>query len=133
VQSARIIGSEGLLDLNLDMPGYHEVLADGIFERNPLFRNFEQDGMVSGYGMRSPGRIIENIIRFRNGNLAEPELEKLMDPFSLGFYTSLVCEGAHHSLETGITSPEGVVTGSQINLREFLDSEIGEASNIYYK
>jgi hypothetical protein len=78
-------------------------------------------------------RIIENITRFRNGNLAGSELEKLMDPFSLGFYTSLVCEGAHRSLEAGHISPEGVVTGSQIYLREFPDSEIGEATSLYFK
>ncbi len=102
VQSARIIGSEGMLDLNLDLPGYHEVVAGGIFERNPLFRNFEPNGMVSGYGIRSAGKIIENMIRFRNGQLSKDEIDKLMDPFSLGLYTSLVCEGAHRSLEAGV-------------------------------
>ncbi len=34
-----------------------------------------------------------------------------MDPFSLGLYTSLVCEGAHRSLEAGVQRAEGVVTG----------------------
>jgi len=134
VQSARIIGSEGLLDLNLDMPGYHEVLPDGIFERNPLFRNFEPDGMVSGYGMRSPGRILQNIIRFRNGSIPEAELERLMDPFSLGLYTSLVCEGAHRSLEAGGAGVEGVITGKPVDLREMLAHEIGKQdSEEYYK
>jgi predicted dehydrogenase len=134
VQSARIIGSEGLLDLNLDMPGYHEVVADGIFERNPLFRNFESNGMVSGYGIRSAGKIIENIIRFRNGQLTKDEIEMLMDPFSLGLYTSLVCEGAHHSLEAGTISAEGVVTGDPVILKNLLEREIGKKeSAVYYK
>lgn len=134
VQSARIIGSEGFLDLNLDLPGYHEVVAGGIFERNPLFRNFESNGMVSGYGISSPGKIIENMIRFRNGKIPEDELKKLMDPFSLGFYTSLVCEGAHRSLEAGVKSNEGVVTGRHVILKDLLEKEIGKSeSSIYFK
>jgi predicted dehydrogenase len=134
VQSARIIGSEGMLDLNLDLPGYHEVIPSGIFERNPLFRNFEPDGKVSGYGIRSAGKIIENIIRFRKGRLAKEETVTLMDPFSLGLYTSLVCEGAHRSLEAGDQSAEGVVTGMPVILRDLLEREIGkEAGDAYYK
>lgn len=133
VQSARIIGSEGMLDLDLDRPGYHEVLSDGIFERNPMFRNFEPDGLVSGYGMRSPGKIIQNMLRFRNSELSKAETEKLMDPFSLGFFTSLVCEGAHRSLESGEKTTDGVVTGKQIILKDLLIREIGkEASELYY-
>jgi hypothetical protein len=133
VQSARI-GSEGLLDLNLDLPGYHEVLASGIFERNPLFRNFEPDGIVSGYGIRSAGKIIENMIRFRNSQLTKDEIEKLMDPFSLGFYATLVCEGAHRSLNTGEKSAEGVITGRTVILKDLLKGEIGNKdSEIYYR
>jgi predicted dehydrogenase len=132
VQSARIIGSEGLLDLNLDMPGYHEILADGIFERNPMFRNFESNGLVSGYGMRSPGQIIENILRFRNSRIPKEELDRLMDPFSLGFFTSLVCEGAHRSLENAVISKEGVVMGNPITLKDLLKQEIGEKASSYY-
>jgi len=132
VQSARIIGSEGMIDLNLDMPGYHEVIPDGIFERNPMFRNFEPNGLVSGYGMRSPGQILENIIRFRISGIHDAELNKLMDPFSLGFFSSLVCEGAHRSLETGENSKAGVVTGKQVILKDLLIQEIGEEGRQYY-
>jgi predicted dehydrogenase len=132
VQSARIIGSEGLLDLNLDMPGYHEILADGIFERNPMFRNFEPNGQVSGYGMRSPGQIIENILRFKNSRIPKDELDRLMDPFSLGFFTSLVCEGAHRSLEGAVIGKEEVVMGNPVILKDLLKQEIGEKASSYY-
>lgn len=132
VQSARIIGSEGLLDLSLDLPGYHEVIAGGIFERNPLFRNFESNGMVSGYGISSPGKIIENMIRHRNATLPDDEFERLMDPFPLGFYTSLVCEGAHRSLEAGVKSTGGVVTGEKVILKDLLEKEIGKSESSYY-
>jgi hypothetical protein len=57
-----------------------------------------------------------------------------MDPFSLGLYTSLVCEGAHRSLEAGDQSAEGVVTGMPVILRDLLEREIGkEAGDAYYK
>jgi predicted dehydrogenase len=133
VQSARIIGSEGMLDLNLDMPGFHEVLPDGIFERNPLFRNFEPDGTVSGYGISSPGKILKNIIRFREGSMPDAEYERLTDPFSLGFYASLICEAAHISLESGHTNRNGVVSGSPVDLTALLEQKIGrEGRDLYY-
>ncbi len=121
-----------MLDLDLDRTGYREVVAGGLFERNPLFRNFETDGKVSGYGIRSAGKIIENMIGFRNGLLPKEEIAKLMDPFSLGFYTSLICEGAHRSLETGEKSGEGVVTGGPISLKALLEMEIGKNESAGY-
>jgi len=132
IQSARIIGSDGLLDLNFDQPGYHEVIADGIFERNPLFRNFEPDGMVSGYGIRSAGKIIEKMIRYRIAEFSKDEIEKLMDPFSLGFYATLVCEGAHRSLENGVKKAKGVVSGGIIFLQDLLEREIGKTESERY-
>ncbi|MCF7854987.1 MAG: Gfo/Idh/MocA family oxidoreductase [Candidatus Pacebacteria bacterium] len=120
VQSARIIGSEGVLDLNLDRPGYHEILADGIFERNPLFRNFESHGHVSGYGMTSPGRIIQNIQRFRNGEMSDEQKAELMSPIALGFYTTVVCEAAHKSLENGEETAQGVLRGTAIQVEKLL-------------
>jgi hypothetical protein len=133
VQSARIIGSEGILDLNLDQPGYHEIVTDGIFERNPLFRNFEPDGHVSGYGISSPGKIIQNIIRFRNSEITENEKTQLMNPFELGFYTALVCQAAHQSLEMGLKHENGAITGTLVNVKDLLENEIGQsAGRLYY-
>lgn len=125
VQSARIIGSEGVLDLNIDKTGYHEILSDGIFERNPLFRNFESNGNVSGYGMRSPGKIIKNIIRFRNNEMSSHEFNELMSPFELGFFTTIVCEAAHHSLALADESFNGVITGKEVDIKELLTNIIG--------
>ncbi len=120
VQSARIIGSEGMLDLDLDRPGYHEILADGIFERNPLFRNFESDGQVSGYGMTSPGRILQRIQRFRAGGMSPEQKAELLSPMSLGFYTTVVCEAAHRSLDTGSQIAPGVVRGTPVKVERLL-------------
>ena len=125
VQSGRLIGSDGLLDLDLDRPGYHEIIEDGIFERNPLFRNFESDGTVSGYGISSPGRIYRQIMRFRSHEMPEAELESLRSPVSLGFYTTVICEAAHLSLDQGDAVGRGVTRGKPVHVRELLQRTIG--------
>ncbi len=132
VQSARIIGSEGLLDLNIDMPGYREILPDGIFERNPLFRNFEEDGTVSGYGIRSPGEAIRNFLNYRNGMLGEDKKKNLYSFFDVGFYTTLVCEAAHASLSEGKEIAKGVISGKEIILKDFLCHQIGKDASQSY-
>jgi predicted dehydrogenase len=120
VQSARLIGSEGLLDLGLDTPGYHEILADGIYERNPLFRNFESDGSVSGYGIGSPGRIYRNIRRFRDGEMGDEEIAASQSLFATGFWTTVVCEAAHTSLERGNAIGRGVIRGETVRVKDLL-------------
>jgi predicted dehydrogenase len=126
VQSGRLIGSDGLLDLGLDRPGYHEIIEDGIFERNPLFRNFESDGTVSGYGISNPGRIFRQIQRFRNNEMTHAERQELLSPVSLGFYTTVICEAAHLSLDQGHATGPGAVQGKTIDVRELLRQTIGK-------
>lgn len=128
VQSARIIGSEGVLDLGLDRSGYCELLRDGIFERNPLFMNHEPDGTVCGYGISCPGKILQNILKFRNNSLEKPAKDKLYCPFESGFYTTLICEAAHVSLETGCKRENGVTCGARIDLKDFLKEKLGSLS-----
>lgn len=126
VQSGRLIGSEGMLDLGLDRPGYHEIIEDGIFERNPLFRNFEGDGTVSGYGISNPGRIFRQIQRFRNNEMTDAERQGLLSPVSLGFYTTVICEAAHLSLDQGQAMGAGTVQGVTIDIRQLLRQTIGK-------
>jgi len=116
LETARFIGSEGMLELNFNTQGYYEILHDGIFERNLLFRNYEPDGTVSGFGMKAPGKIIKNILRFRNGQMSDTEWEDLTSDISLGFYPTLVCEGAHKSLAQGEEITPGVIKGETIVL-----------------
>ena len=80
VQSSRIICSDGLIDLGLDTPGLREVHAEGILEVNPLFRNFEKDKTVTGYGISSPGRLYQQILAMRNGKLSAAEREAAFHP-----------------------------------------------------
>ena len=54
VQSARLLFSDCMLELWQDRYGYHEVTDRGIDDRNILFRNFEESGLVTGFGMDCP-------------------------------------------------------------------------------
>ena len=125
VQSARIICSDGLIDLGLDQPGLREIHPDGIFEVNPLFRNFEKDQSVTGYGIGSPGRLYQQILALRNGKLTDGEREAMNSPITLGFYTTLVLEGAEKSLAEGERMGTGATIGSAVDLRKLVTQQLG--------
>jgi predicted dehydrogenase len=128
VQSSRIICSDGLIDLGLDTPGLREVHAEGILEVNPLFRNFERDKTVTGYGISSPGRLYQQILGLRNGSLSAAELELASHPITLGLYTTLVLEGAEKSLAKGKKLTTGATLGSPVDLRQLAVQELGAAA-----
>ncbi len=132
VQTARLLFTDCLLDLWQEHYGYHEITAGGIDDRNILFKNFEENGQVSGYGMDCPGKIIQNILRFRGGQLGPDELQSLLSPLSLGFYTTLVCECAHASLERGSAPSAGVVLGAPVDVKRYLRERIGAEADSYY-
>jgi predicted dehydrogenase len=125
VQSGRMICSEGLLDLNVDMPGFREIHADGVNEVNPLFRNFEKNGNVAGYGISNPGRLYQEILARRNGaksgNSETP----------LDFYTAVIVEAGERSLSQGKKSGPGVTRGEAIDLNKFVRGQIGNAAREY--
>ena len=132
VQSSRMVCSGGLFDLGLDTPGYYEIHDEGIFQVNPLFKNFEKDGTVTGYGIASPGRIYQKFLADRNGTL-DPEIRKsMMTAAELGFYTSLVLEGAEESLANGNDIAPGVTAGAPVDLKKLLVRQLGtEAAATY--
>ena len=127
VQSSRLICSEGLLDLGLDTPGLREIHSEGSAEINPLFRNFEKDKSVTGYGISSPGRLYQKILASRNGRLPTAEHETDSSPMTLGFYTTLMLEAAEKSLATGQKLPSGATLGAAINLRALASQQLGAA------
>ena len=132
VQSGRLVCSDGLLELGLDTPGLREIHADGVAEVNPLFRNFERDGSVTGYGIVSPGKFYQQILALRNGLLAPEEFTAASDPLTLGFHTTLVLEAAERSLAEGSKLETGATLGTTINLRELAAQQIGEAASRQY-
>jgi len=131
VQSSRMICTDGYVDLGLDTPGYREVIEDGIFERNPLFRNFESDGTVTGYGMSRPGRLYQKLLKNRNGTLSSKERDEMHDVFELGFWTTVVCEAAEQSLSSGQRQDNGAIRGVEINLESLLAERLGDAAANY--
>jgi predicted dehydrogenase len=132
VQSGRMICSEGMFDLGLDTPGYYEVHADGLRQINPLFKNFEKDGTVTGYGISSPGRIYQKILASRNGRLDAKIREQMGTAAELGFYTSLVLEGAERSLAQGREVAKGVTGGATVDLTALLAQELGASAAAEY-
>ena len=132
VQSGRLLCSEGLIDLGLDTPGLREIHAEGIFEVNPLFRNFAADGTVSGYGISNPGRLYQEVVAWRAGQMPAGARQAAMDPMTLGFYTTLVLEGAEKSLAQGKRTGEGVTHGPAVDLRRLLTEALGKAAAADY-
>ena len=128
VQSGRLICSDGMLDIGFDTPGLRELHADGVAEVNPLFRNFEKNGMVTGYGLSCPGRMYEQILALRNGVLPAEEQEAATTPMALGFYTTLILEAAERSLAEGKKLASGATLGQAVNLAKLVRGEIGEAA-----
>lgn len=128
VQSSRIICSDGVIDLGLDSPGLREIHDDGIFEVNPLFRNFEKDKTVTGYGINNPGRLYQQALALRNGRLFAAERENLFSPMSLGFYTTLVLEAGEKSLAEGCKHSAGVTCGTTVDLRQLVTDQLGAAA-----
>jgi predicted dehydrogenase len=133
VQSGRLMCSEGLLDLALDMPGLREIHSEGFGEINPLFRNFERDNTVTGYGISSPGRMYQQILALRNGSLPAPEREAAATPMALGFYTTLVLEAAEKSLAEGSRPAAGVTLGRPVDLGELVRKQLGKTAAKGYK
>ena len=128
VQSGRLICSEGLLDLNLDTPGLREVHSDGLVEVNPLFRNFEMDQTVTGYGISSPGGLYEQILKWRSGSLPQSARAEVLKPMTLGLYTTLLLEGAETSLAQGQKLAGGATLGAELDLRALLTEQVGPAA-----
>jgi predicted dehydrogenase len=128
VQSSRLICSEGLIDLGLDTPGLREIHPEGVFEVNPLFRNFEKDKTVTGYGISSPGRFYQRILARRGGRLTSAELEADLAPMALGFFTTLVLEAAEQSLAEGKPMAMGCNIGATIGLKELLVRRLGDSA-----
>lgn len=131
VQQARLVFTDGLLDLAADTQGYREIHAEGISELNPLFQVRDGLGRVSGFGMDVAGRLFETILARRNGALPDEALDAMLTPGALGFNATLICQGAEESLAAGADTAPGVTTGVDIDLAALLQRELGDAAADY--
>ncbi len=125
VQSSRMICTKGMIDIPAESGGFIEIHPDGIFWANPLFRTFEKDGTVTGFGMSCPGNIFQAFLDDRNGCLSAERRAAMFEPFNLGFQTTLVLEGAERSLAQGEKMAPGVTVGPPIDLRRLALDELG--------
>ncbi|MBE0543733.1 MAG: Gfo/Idh/MocA family oxidoreductase [Verrucomicrobia bacterium] len=125
VQSSRLICSDGLIDLGLDTPGLREIHREGIFEVNPLFRNFEKDNTVTGYGISSPGRLYQQALALRNGKMSAAERDAAFNSIALGFHTTLVLEAAEKSLAEGKRLAGGATLGTSVDLPQLVAAQLG--------
>lgn len=125
VQSSRLICSDGLIDLGLDTPGLREIHREGIFEVNPLFRNFEKDKTVTGYGISSPGRLYQQALALRNGKMSAAERDAAFSPIAMGFHTTLVLEAAEKSLAEGKRLASGATLGTTVDLPQLVAAQLG--------
>jgi predicted dehydrogenase len=133
VQSGRLICSDGMIDLGLDTPGLREVHADGLSEVNPLFRNIEAGGQVTGYGITSSGRLYEQVLAWRENRISETEREQSLSPMALGFYTTLVLEAAERSLAQGEKLDSGATLGTTVDARELISTELGNTAAVEFQ
>jgi hypothetical protein len=131
VQSARLICANGMVDLGLDTPGYREIAGEGIQERNPLFRNFEPDGSVSGYGISRPGRLYQKLLRFRRGEMPAEERAAMLDPVELGFWTTVILQAAQQGLALAGGPESGATVGTEVGVRDLIRAELGDAAAGY--
>ncbi len=131
VQSSRIICTDGVIDLELDAMGCREIVTEGIRERNPLFCNFQADGLVTGYGMSHPGRLLQVIQRHRDGDLENEEYARMMGALQLGYWATVVCTAAHQSLAAGQRNDRGVISGADVDIPDLLQKLLGEATHTY--
>ena len=66
-----------------------------------------------------------SVLALRNGRCSDAERAAAFHPMTLGFYTTLVLEGAEKSLATGAKSPEGVTHGPVVDLRRLAAEQLG--------
>ena len=126
-QSGRMICSDGMVDIDMDRPGLREVHGEGVIEVNPLFRNFEKNGTVSGYGISNPGKLYQQILAQRNGTVSASEPSTMTQDF----YTTVIVEAAEKSLAEGKKLKTGATMGEAIELEKFVRTQIGNGAREY--
>ena len=126
VQSSRMICTDGWIDIPVDNGGFVENHNEGHLWSNQMFRTFEVNGSVSGFGITYPGKIFESILKFRNGKISNEDYMNKLNPFETGFYATLVLQGIEESLKAPLRENNGVKIGKEIDLKELIFNEIGE-------
>lgn len=65
--------------------------------------------------------------------MSEAEHDAALSPMTVGFYATLVLEGAEKSLAQGTASGNGATLGSTVDLWSLADQQLGPATAALYK
>ena len=68
---------------------------------------------------------LQQALAKRNGELSAADYEAALSPIALGFYTTLVLEGAEKSLAEGKKLSSGATLGAPVSLREVVVKQLG--------
>ncbi|MFP4028541.1 MAG: Gfo/Idh/MocA family protein [Candidatus Brocadiia bacterium] len=121
----RTICTDGVLEI-MQTSGFWEITERGVENRNVLFQRTDSDGKVTGFGMSVPGDLLRKFAEQRAGELEESETKKLLDPMTLGVWSTAIVEAAHESLRRGETTENGVTFGPQLQISDLLEEQLGE-------
>lgn len=127
---ARTICTDGVLDI-MHTSGFCEITHEGVQDENVLFQRTDRDGTVSGFGMSVPGKLLRKFVQRRDGRLPSSEAKELLNPITLGFWSTAIVEAAHESLRRGECSGNGVTFGRQLHIRDLLQDRLGDAADDY--
>jgi predicted dehydrogenase len=127
---ARMICTDGVLDI-MHTYGYREMTAHGVEDPNVLFQTTDVDGTVTGFGMSVPGDLLQKFAECRDGSLPASETEGLLDPMTMGFWSTAIVEAAHESLNAGRTTDNGVTFGKRLLVRDLLEERLGGEADEY--
>ncbi len=126
VGESKLIFTDGLIDLDGTRCGLSELSHDmGLREPNMLFRNIDNHGNATGFGMSYPGRIFGAIYSLQNGDMSEEERLKLLSPHETGFWVTAAVEAGLKSLEDGCESENGIVNGTEVSVKDMLGDVLG--------
>lgn len=131
VGEGRLIFTDGMLDIDGARCGVRDLShGQGLMEPNVLFRTFEPDGRVSGFGMSKPGRIYEAIQAWQEGVMSEEERQEKLSPHETGFWVTVAVEAGLRSLAAG-EEANGIVAGREVQVDAMLRDVLGSEADAY--
>jgi len=126
----RTICTDGVLEI-MYSAGLRDIAHDGVTDPNILFQTTQSNGKVTGFGMSVPGDLLNQFIGRRDNAITDAARHDMLDPMTLGFWSSVIVEAAHESLHRGRTSDNGVTRGVELSVNDLLNERLGDDAATY--
>lgn len=110
--------------------GYHDLVHDAARDHHVLFQHRTAGGDYAGFGMSVPGRWLQRFRDRRDGTL-DHDADALLDPFTAGFWPTVIVEAAHESLRAGEVTPRNATFGETVRVPELLRRRLGPDAETY--